>query len=201
MKKLFIFIASFMISLVAFSQQVAKLTVEVSNDSILLGNYIEVKFTIENAAVKNFEAPNFDGFTIVSGPNQSSSMMISNGEVSQTMAYSYYIEPVDVGNYFIEPAFVDTEEGPLESIPLEVLVVDNPDGIIQHPQQKNRQNLFNRDDFFGGSDLFGGDSFFGGNDFFNDFFDAQKNPLLQEDKRQNGRKAKKKKKKRKVYKL
>jgi len=201
MKKLFIFIASFMISLVAFSQQVAKLTVEVSNDSILLGNYIEVKFTIENAAVKNFEAPNFDGFTIVSGPNQSSSMMISNGEVSQTMAYSYYIEPVDVGNYFIQPAFVDTEKGFLESIPLEVLVVDNPDGIIQQPQQKNRQNPFNRDDFFGGSDLFGGDSFFGGNDFFNDFFDAKKNPLLQEDKGQNGGKAKKKKKKRKVYKL
>jgi len=195
MKKLFIFIASVMISLVAFSQEAAKLTVEVSNDSILLGNYIEVKFTIENAAVKNFEAPNFDGFNIVSGPNQSSSMMISNGKVSQTMAYSYYIEPVDVGNYFIQPAFVDTEEGALASVPLEVLVVDNPDGIIQHPQQNNRQDLFNRDDFFGG------DSFFGGNDFFNDFFDGQKNPLLQDDKGQNTTKPKKKKKKRKVYKL
>lgn len=201
MKKLSIFIASFVISLAAFSQQAAKLTVEVSNDSILLGNYIEVKFTIENASVKNFEAPNFDGFTIVSGPNQSSSMMISNGNVSQTMTYSYYIEPVDVGNYFIQPAFVDTEEGALESIPLEVLVVDNPDGIIQQPQQKHRQDLFNRDDFFGGSDLFGGDSFFGGNDFFNDFFDRQKNPLLQEDNPQNKLNAKKKKKKRKVYKL
>ncbi|MFK7982856.1 MAG: BatD family protein [Saprospiraceae bacterium] len=201
MKKLLTFIASFMISLAAFSQQAAKLTVEVSNDSILLGNYIEVKFTIENASVKNFEAPNFDGFTIVSGLNQSSSMMISNGNVSQTMTYSYYIEPVDVGNYFIQPAFVDTEEGPLESIPLEVLVVDNPDGIIQQPQQKNRQDFFNRDDFFGGNDLFGGDSFFGGNDFFDDFFNSRKNPLLQEDNGQGTGKTKKKKKKRKVYKL
>ena len=202
MKKLFIFLASFMmISLVAFSQQEAKLTVEVSNDSILLGNYIEVKFIIENASVKNFEAPNFEGFTIVSGPNQSSSMMISNGNVSQTMTYSYYVEPVDVGNYYIQPAFVDTDEGALESMPLEVFVVDNPDGIIQRPQQKSRRDLFNRDDFFGGNDLFGGDSFFGGNDFFNVFFDRQKNPLLQEDNTQNGLKAKKKKKKRKVYKL
>ncbi|GEM_PF-4432905 len=41
MKKLSIFLASFMISLMAFSQQEAKLTVEVSNDSILLGNYVE----------------------------------------------------------------------------------------------------------------------------------------------------------------
>ncbi len=195
MKKLFIVIISFVLSLAAFGQQAAKLTVEVSNDSVLLGNYIEVKFTIENAAVKNFEAPNFDGFNVVSGPNQSSSMMISNGEVSQTMAYSYYIEPVDVGSYFIQPAFVDTEKGALESIPLEVLVVDNPDGIIQQPQQENRRDLFNRNDFFGG------DNFFGGNDFFNDFFDRQKNPLLQEEKTENGAKTKKKKKKRKVYKL
>ena len=196
MKKLFMLAASFMISLVAFSQQEAKLTVEVSNDSILLGNYIEVKFTIENAGVTNFEAPNFDGFNIVSGPNQSSSMMINNGQVTQSVAYSYYIEPLAIGNYFIQPAFVDTDEGALESIPLEILVVDNPDGIIEKPQRSNRN------DFFGGSDFFGGDSFFGGNDFFNDFFDRGKNPLLQEDKGQENRKhSKKKKKKRKLYKL
>ena len=192
MKKLSIFLASFMMmSLMAFSQQEAKLTVEVSNDSILLGNYVEVKFTIENTSVKNFEAPNFDGFNIVSGPNQSSSMMVSNGKVTQSVAYSYYIEPVEVGNYYIQPAFVDTEEGALESTPLEVFVLDNPDGIIQQPQRNNRKDFFNRDDFFGG------DSFFGGNDFFNDFFDGQKNPLLQEDRV----KPKKKKQKRKVYKL
>lgn len=200
MKKLFVVVASFMmISLTAFSQQEAKLTVEISSDSILLGNYIEVKFTIENAAVTNFEAPNFDGFNIVSGPNQSSSMMISNGKVSQSVAYSYYIEPVEVGTYFIQPAFVDTEEGALESIPLEVWVVDNPDGIIQRPQQKNSRNFFNRDDLFGGEDFFGGDSFFGGSDFFNDFFDRRKNPLLQDGKPLTPQK--KKKKKRKVYKL
>lgn len=193
MKKLSIFLASFMIlSLTAFGQQEAKLTVEVSNNSILLGNYVEVKFTIKNASIKNFEAPNFDGFNIVSGPNQSSSMMVSNGKVTQSVAYSYYIEPVELGSYYIQPAFVDTEEGALESMPLEVFVLDNPDGIIQQPQQNNRKDFFNR------GDLFGGDSFFGGNDFFNDFFDGQKNPLLQEDAPTN---KKKKKKKRKVYKL
>lgn len=199
MKKLFVAVASFMmISLTAFSQQEAKLTVEVSSDSILLGNYIEVKFTIENAAVTNFEAPNFDGFNIVSGPNQSSSMMISNGQVSQSVAYSYYIEPTDIGTYFIQPAFVDTEEGPLESVPLEVWVVDNPEGIIQHPQRKSRNDFFNGKDLFGGEDFFGGDSFFGGSDFFNDFFDQHKNPLLQDSE---SIAPKKKKKKRKVYKL
>jgi len=193
MKKLVTFIACFMmISVSAFSQDEAKLTVEVSRDSILLGNYFEVKFKIENASVANFEAPSFEGFTIVSGPNQSSSMMISNGAVTQSIAYSYYIEPQDIGHYFIDPAMVDTDKGLLESIPVEVLVVANPDGIIQQPQQNNRNDFFNRDDFFGG------DNFFGGNDFFNDFFNADKNPLLQERKPVA---PKKKKKKRKIYKL
>jgi len=193
MKKLVAFIASFMmISVLAFSQEEAKLTVEVSRDSILLGNYFEVKFKVENAAVENFEAPSFEGFTVVSGPNQSSSMMINNGAVTQSIAYSYYIEPQDIGYYFIEPAYVETDRGPLASIPVEVLVVANPDGIIQQPQQNKRNDFFNRDDFFGG------ENFFGGNDFFNDFFDAEKNPLLQETEPS---KPKKKKKKRKIYKL
>ena len=86
-----------MINVLAFSQEEAKLSVEISRDSILMGNYFEVKFTIENASVDNFEAPTFEGFTVVSGPNQSSSMMISNGVVKQSIAYSYYIEPQDVG--------------------------------------------------------------------------------------------------------
>lgn len=193
MKKLVTFIACFMmINAFAFSQEEAKLTVEVSRDSILLGNYFEVKFTIANAAVENFEAPSFEGFTIVSGPNQSSSMMINNGAVTQSIAYSYYVEPQDVGYYSIEPAYVETDKGPLTSIPVEVLVVDNPDGIIQQPQRNNRNHFFNQDDFFGG------DSFFGGNDFFNDFFNKEKNPLLQDTA---PAKPKKKKKKRKVYKL
>ena len=193
-KLLFIFLSSVALSISAFSQGEAKLTVEVSNDSILLGNYIEVKFTIENASVKNFEAPDFTGFTIVGGPNQSSSMMISNGAVTQSITYSYYIEPVEVGNYFIQPAFVDTEEGSLESIPLEFFVVDNPDGIIQ--KLNSQQDFFNRNDFFGG------DNFFGGNDFFDNFFKRDNHPFLQDKESITPKEnIKPKKKKRKVYKL
>jgi len=193
MKKLVVFIVSLMmISVLAFSQEEAKLTVKVSRDSILMGNYFEVKFKVENASVKNFEAPIFEGFTVVSGPNQSSSMMINNGAVTQSVTYSYYIKPQDIGYFFIEPAYVETDKGPLASIPVEVLVVANPDGIIQQPQQNSRNDFFNRDDFFSG------ENFFGGDDFFNDFFDKEKNPLLQD---MEPSKPKKKKKKRKVYKL
>lgn len=196
MKKLLFFLASFMITTLAISQQEAKLTVTVSNDSILLGNYIEVAFSIENASVKNFEAPTFDGFNIISGPNQSSSMMINNGAVTQSITYSYYLEPADIGNYYIQPAFADTEEGALESAPLEVIVVDNPEGIIQQPKQGKANGFFNQ------RDLFGGDDFFGGNDFFNDFFNRDQDSFFKEMIPKNlPEKSTKKKKKRKVYKL
>lgn len=194
MKKLLIFLSFMVLGLIGFSQEDAKLTVKVSSDSVLLGNYMEVKFIIENTAVNNFEPPKFAGFTIVSGPNQSSSMMINNGAVTQSIAYSYYVEPIEVGNYFIEPAFAETEDGILESIPVEILVVDNPDGIIQNPRQQQQNNLFQ----FDSKDFFGGDNFFGGSDFFNDFFDRNKNPLLQDERMD---KKIKPKKKRKVYKL
>lgn len=188
MKKLLVLTCFMAVGLIAFSQKKTNFTIEVSNDSILLGNYIEVKFMIENTSVINFEPPSFEGFDIVSGPNQSSSMMISNGIVKQSITYSYYVEPLDIGNYFIDPAYVETEDGPLESIPLEVLVVDNPEGIIQKPQQKN--------------DLFGGDNFFGGNDLFNDFFSKERNPFFQEiEPSAPNKKSQPKKKKRKVYKL
>lgn len=191
MKKLLFLIASFlMISTIAFSQKEIKLTIEVSSDSVLLGNYLEVKFTIENAEVKNFEAPSFDGFNIISGPNQSSSMMINNGEVTQSVSYSYYLEPNDVGSYYIQPAFVDTGGQILESMPIEVNVMDNPDGIIQNSQQKKINDFFSREDFFGG------------NDFFSDFFNRDRNPLFQEiEPIQPKKKEKSKKKKRKIYKL
>ena len=50
MKKIVVFMAFFMmINVFAFSQKEATLTVKISSDSILLGNYFEVKFMVENA--------------------------------------------------------------------------------------------------------------------------------------------------------
>ena len=37
-------------------------SIEVSNTEVLLGNYIEVKFTLKNAKGQRFEAPNFKDF-------------------------------------------------------------------------------------------------------------------------------------------
>ena len=139
-----------------FAQDSVRFTSSISIDSILLGNIVEVRFTLENADMKSFYAPKFEGFEVVSGPNASNSMQIINGEVSRSMTYSYHIKPMEVGDYFIPPASIATEIDFLESEPIAVLVVPNPDGIIQSPQNE-------------GASAFG-EGFFGRNPFDDPFF-------------------------------
>lgn len=121
--------------------------IKLPSDSVLMGNYLQVTFQLDGAKGTDFIAPPFEGFHIVSGPNMSSSFQMINGEVSQSMSYSYYLEPKEVGNYYIEPASIRTEGGVVETEPTPILVLPNPDGIIQQPQSMQRQLEFKFDDF------------------------------------------------------
>ena len=170
------------------AQNDVKFSVTVSSEEVLLGNYIEVSFSLENASAKNFEAPVFEGFDIVSGPNQSSSFSMMNGVTTQSMTYSYFVKPREVGTFYIEPSFIDTGEENFSTQPIEIKVLENPDGIIQKPQgrQSPQMDFFNfpRDDFFN----------FPSDEFFN--FPKRGFPKSEE-----GEQPKKKKKKRKVYRI
>jgi uncharacterized protein (DUF58 family) len=118
-------------------------TVEVSTDSILMGNHFEVKFILENANGRNFEAPDFsENFSVISGPNFSSSFSMVNGNMTQSQTITYYLEPRDIGSFYILPASVKAGDEVLETAPLEVLVVPNPDGIKQTPPNQMQQFRF-----------------------------------------------------------
>ncbi len=49
--------------------QEVKFSVGVSADTLLVGNYLELKYTVENAQPNGFEPPSFTGLEIVGGPN------------------------------------------------------------------------------------------------------------------------------------
>ena len=124
------FICGLMISLAG---QAPAFTVKVDLDSVLLGNYVEVTFTVEQVPNARIEAPSFEGFRVVSGPNYASSMQMINGEVTQSVSTSYWLEPKDVGQYFVGVAQVDTGDEMLETTPVEINVFHNPDGVEQRP--------------------------------------------------------------------
>jgi BatD DUF11 like domain len=117
--------------------------VTVSYDSVLIGNQIEVEFILKQAKARRFEPPTFEGFDIVSGPNHSSSIQIVNGDMKQSTSYVYVIEPKEVGTYSIGPCIIGTETDDLQTLPVEIRVFPNPEGIRQAP--KNKRNGFSFD--------------------------------------------------------
>lgn len=123
--------------------------VQVSNDSVLIGNRISVEFKIENAQ-GSFEAPEFEGMKILSGPNTMSSMQTINGETTSSTTYSFVVEPVEIGELIIDKAYLLSDQETLESDFVKINVYPNPDGIIQEPPSTNQNFNFNFqfDDFF-----------------------------------------------------
>jgi len=134
-----------------------RFTVRVSTDSVLMGNPFQVQFTLENGEGRNFSAPSFSpDFMVVSGPNTSTSISVMNGQTSRSMTYTYLLEPVGEGNFFIGPATVETDEGYLETSPIEIMVVPNPDGIRQPLDDRLSMQEYR---FGSPEDLFGSDFF------------------------------------------
>lgn len=169
-------------SIHAFSQT-PTFTISVSSDSVLLGNMIAVTFSVENASGNAMQFPDFIGFDKLSGPNVSTSMSIMNGQMSQSASYTFYVEPLEVGDAYIEPAGLETSEGYLETLPQLIRVYPNPDGIIQQPNSLQRSSIFG-DDFFQ-MRPFGENPFQGG--FFNDLFNGraplQRDTIIQQPKK------------------
>ncbi len=198
MKKFSIlFVGLLLASQIVVAQEDAKFSVKVSIDSVLYGNYFQVVFSLENAKGQDFQAPAFEDFIVKSGPNMSSSFSMINGDVTQSISYTFYLEPKDIGNYYIQPASIAVGEMMLETEPVEILVVPNPEGVIQKQPEEERMS-----EFFKG---FGPDRMPGFKDFNFDFEEPgfrslpkDKDPSTQPGKED---KTKKKKKKRKTYKI
>lgn len=155
MKKSLLIILCCATSLFSLRAQETAFNVTVSTDSVLMENYFQCTFTIKNGEAEDFQAPRFEGFEVVSGPNMSSNFTMINGDMNRTVSYSYYLRPKDTGNYFIPPATVKVADKYLETAPVEILVVPNPDGIIQVPPASDRRDPFQGFDFFGNDDFFG----------------------------------------------
>lgn len=127
-------------TLLSLTSQGQSIEVTTSSDTILLGNYIELKVTLQNIEGE-FVEPFIEGAEIISGPNVSSSIQIINGDRSSTQSYSYFIKPNDIGYVHISPASIKNDKDTLESQPIELPVVPNPNNIIVEPKSENSGNF------------------------------------------------------------
>lgn len=150
------------------AQDAAQFSVNVSTDSVLLGNYFAVTFSLANGEGEDFVFPEFADFQVVGGPNYATSINIVNGQMSQSLSYTFYLEPREVGEFWLDPASVAVNGTYLETEPILVQVAPNPEGIIQQPQRRTPGIQPFEDDFFQGF-------------FDNDFFDMSPNFRLDMD--------------------
>lgn len=90
---------------------------------IVVGNYFQVSFVLENGKGQSFRAPDFDGFDIMSGPNRSSQVSIVNGRTSQKMTISYGLTATKPGKYTIGAATIRVSGQALQSKPITVEVL------------------------------------------------------------------------------
>lgn len=105
--------------------QAQTFTTSVSAGTIGKNQYAEVSYEMANAAtIDNFQAPAFKDWLIVSGPTNSSFQSNINGQVSQRITISYYLQPKKTGQLLVEGATVILNGKPMTSKPKLVQVLD-----------------------------------------------------------------------------
>ncbi|MFP4287783.1 MAG: BatD family protein [Bacteroidales bacterium] len=106
MQKIFIFL-SFVLGFfnAAFTNDVSFQAL--APEEVVTGERFQVSFQI-NARPSSFKAPEFSGFRVISGPNQSSStsVQIINNQTTRTVTftYSFVLESTQEGTFDIAPA-------------------------------------------------------------------------------------------------
>jgi hypothetical protein len=100
-------------------------TASVNNNTVGQNEPFQVSFEFsgnEVNSLRNFRAPDFKGFTVLSGPNQATSMQIINSSVSASLTYSYYLQAEQTGTFTIGPASVDFKGKNFRTEPIKITV-------------------------------------------------------------------------------
>lgn len=111
-----LFISSWVIA------QTPSFIAQVSKNKVAVAEVFQVAFTL-NGSGNNLVYPNFNDFDIYSGPNQSQSMSMVNGNISQSTTISLFIAAKKEGKFTIGAATVISGNQKLETKPIVIEVV------------------------------------------------------------------------------
>jgi hypothetical protein len=100
-------------------------TASASRTTVAVGEIFEVSFAA-NGNLQRFGPPSFEGFQVVGGPNQSSSMTSVNGVTTVSMSLGYDLVAAKVGVYTIAGAVAVIDGKRYRSNPVKITVVKGP---------------------------------------------------------------------------
>ena len=101
-------------------------TATVNQNPVSTSEPFELTFTFSGSdvnGISNFQAPSFGNFSVLSGPNQSTSMQIINGAVSGSRSFSYYLQAKEKGKFTIGSASISNKGTVLKTHPITIEVV------------------------------------------------------------------------------
>ena len=93
--------------------------------SVAAGEQFRVTFTFEGSdynSVRNFKAPDYGQFVVISGPNQSTNMQWVNGKMSASINYTYSLYARQPGKITIGSASIEYKGKTLKSEPIQIEV-------------------------------------------------------------------------------
>ncbi|QLE01333.1 protein BatD [Galbibacter sp. BG1] len=95
----------------------------VSKDKLGVNERLRIEFTM-NKDGDNFTPPDFSGFRVVMGPNQSISNSWINGKRSFSKSYSYILTPNGKGTFTINQAKVEIDGDTYKTQPVRITVTE-----------------------------------------------------------------------------
>ena len=95
-----------------------------SKKTLGLNENLRVDFKM-NKDGDNFNPPDFKGFRVVGGPNQSVSNMWVNGKRTFSKSYSYFLSPLGKGSLTIGQATIEIDGQVFKTLPLKVNVSES----------------------------------------------------------------------------
>ena len=117
-------------------------------------SYFELKYIVENAKVDDIQLPRTNDFTLLSGPNLSSSsnIIMSGSKVteSRTTTYTYILEPKALGTYKIPSATlaIDGKQVITKSVTIKVVEDNKTTRNASKSQQQTRIHNITEKDLF-----------------------------------------------------
>lgn len=124
MKKSLLVFLVFWGSVATLCAQEVNVKVALYKDTVGYEENIQVTFTVENTQNADFEAPAFAAFAEAVRMSTASNMSFVNGQMSQSVSYTYSVKPYGEGIFEIEPATVEID-GQIYQSELVSVVVTN----------------------------------------------------------------------------
>lgn len=131
-KNIFI-ILLLLISSITFAQ--VKFEAKVSKTKLGVNERLRVDFEM-NQDGDNFNPPDFSGFTVVGGPNQSVSNSWINGTRTYSKTYSYFLAPKKQGRFTLDQAEITIDGETYKTVPITI----NVTAAIDKPTDPNDPN-------------------------------------------------------------